>query len=204
MTKLLEQIDNEWWTPEMVAALHNVKLFKVTSHLNNGVSLQSLIKMPWVEPKRERSSNKVIWDDTARGVKWTWGFVYFLIYTYDKDRFNSNKKASLNHYVAKFLKEYGTKEGLLYWYRNYLILPSTDLNEHIKNAYAKYCDNGDIYLNKGDVWSDMAITNEILLELALKRMKMYPKLIHLLPSEKITEAVMLVCRRVKEGLPYDE
>lgn len=204
MSNLLENLNNEWWTPEMVAAFHGVKLFKVMAHLKNGVKLESLITMPWVEPKRERPSNKVIWDDKVRDVKWTWGFVYYLVYTYDRERFDSSKKSSINHFVAKFIKEYGTSSGLLYWYRNYLVLPSVDIHNHIRNAYAKYCEHGNDFLNKSSAWEGMTVTKEMLMDIAIKRMKAYPKLIHLLPKDKITEMVLLICKRVKEGLPYDE
>nr|DAX27425.1 MAG TPA: hypothetical protein [Caudoviricetes sp.] len=202
--KLISQIDAEWWTPEMVAELHGVKLYKVNAHLENGVSLKTLVVRPWAEPIRHWTSDKVVWHDEGRGVEWTWGFIFYLISKYDNDRFVLTQRSSLRAFVRKHIREHGSASaGIRRWYEEYILPFGEQFSDHVKKAYERY-QAGDSKLPQKSAWDNMHITQEDLFNQSVKRTRMYPKLIHHLPEDKITEMVLLVCRRAKQGEPYDE
>lgn len=202
--KLISKIDAEWWTPEMVAELHGVKLYKVNAHIENGVSLRTLVERPWVEPIRHWTSDKVVWQDKVRDIEWTWGFIFFLINRYDNDRFVLNQRKSLRNFVRKFIREHGSVSGgITRWYEEYILSFGQRFSEHAKFAYERF-QAGDGRLPQKSSWDTMHITQEDLFNQSVKRTRMYPKLIHHLPEDKITEMVLLVCRRVRQGEPYDE
>lgn len=202
--KLLSNIDGEWWTSEMVAELHGVKLYKVNAHLENGATLKMLIERPWVEPVRHWTSDKVIWDDTACNIKWTWGFIFFLINRFDNDRFVLTQRKNLRNFVRKHIKENGSESsGIKRWYEEFIMPFGRQFSEHAVAMYKIYQQVGDT-LPQQSSWDSMRITQEDLFNQSVKRTRMYPKLIHHLPSDKITEMVLLVCKRVSRGEPYDE
>lgn len=201
---LISQINGEWWTPEMVADLHGVKLYKVMAHINNGVSMKTLITRPWAEPIRARANGTPIVEHKVQGIQWTWGFVYFIYYTYQREHFLSVTRAALRHAVSKHIRELGPQHGIVQWYRDYIVLPGTNALAHMQRAYQLYLEKGDAFLKTGDAWGDTHITEQQMFDMSVKRTMKYPKLIHHLPKDKITEMVMLVCRRVKEGIPYEE
>ena len=202
--KLISKIDAEWWTPEMVAELHGVKLYKVQAHLDNGATLKMLVERPWVEPIRHWTSDKVVWHDEARGIEWTWGFIFFLINRYDNDRFVSVQRSALRAFVRKHIHDYGSvSSGITRWYEEYIMPFGQRFSEHAKMAYGIY-QASDGKLPQKSSWNNIHITQEDLFNQSVKRSRMYPKLIHHLPEDKITEMVLLVCRRAKQGEPYDE
>lgn len=202
--KLISQIDAEWWTPEMVAELHGVKLYKVNAHLENGVSLKTLVVRPWAEPIRHWTSDKVVWHDEVRDIEWTWGFIFYLISKYDNDRFVLTQRSSLRAFVRKHIREHGSASaGIRRWYEEYILPFGEQFSDHVKKAYERY-QAGDSKLPQKSAWDNMHITQEDLFNQSVKRTRMYPKLIHHLPEDKITEMVLLVCRRAKQGEPYDE
>lgn len=202
--KLISKIDAEWWTPEMVAELHSVKLYKVNAHIENGASLKMLVERPWVEPVRHWTSDKVVWQDKVRGIEWTWGFIFFLINRYDNDRFVSMQRSSLRAFVRKFIREHGSVSGgITRWYEEYILPFGQKFSEHVKFAYERF-QAGDGRLPQKSSWDTMHITQEDLFNQSVKRTRMYPKLIHHLPEDKITEMVLLVCKRARQGEPYDK
>lgn len=202
--KLISQIDAEWWTPEMVAELHGVKLYKVNAHLENGVSLKTLVVRPWAEPIRHWTSDKVVWHDEVRDIEWTWGFIFYLISKYDNDRFVLTQRSSLRAFVRKHIREHGSASaGIRRWYEEYILPFGEPYSDHVKKAYERY-QAGDSKLPQKSAWDNMHITQEDLFNQSVKRTRMYPKLIHHLPEDKITEMVLLVCRRARQGEPYDE
>lgn len=202
--KLISKIDAEWWTPEMVAELHGVKLYKVNAHLENGVLLKTLVERPWVEPIRHWTSDKVVWSDKVYGIEWTWGFIFYLISKYDNDRFVLNQRSSLRAFVRKHIREHGSASaGIRRWYEEYILPFGQPFADHVKRAYELF-QTGDGKLPQKSSWDNMHITQEDLFNQSVKRTRMYPKLIHHLPEDKITEMVLLVCRRAKQGEPYDE
>lgn len=202
--KLISQIDAEWWTPEMVAELHGVKLYKVNAHLENGVSLKTLVGRPWAEPIRHWTSDKVVWHDEVRDIEWTWGFIFYLISKYDNDRFVLTQRSSLRAFVRKHIREHGSASaGIRRWYEEYILPFGEQFSDHVKKAYERY-QAGDSKLPQKSAWDNMHITQEDLFNQSVKRTRMYPKLIHHLPEDKITEMVLLVCRRARQGEPYDE
>lgn len=202
--KLISQIDAEWWTPEMVAELHGVKLYKVNAHLENGVSLKTLVERPWVEPVRHWTSDKVVWSDEVRGIKWTWGFIFFLFNQYDNDRFVSVQRSALRAFVRKHINVHGSASaGIRRWYEEYILPFGQQFSVHAKMAYERY-QEGNSKLPQESAWDRIHITQEGLFNQSVKRTRMYPKLIHHLPEDKITDMVLLVCRRARQGEPYDE
>lgn len=202
--KLISMIDAEWWTPEMVAELHGVKLYKVNAHLENGVSLKTLVVRPWAEPIRHWTSDKVVWHDEVRDIEWTWGFIFYLISKYDNDRFVLTQRSSLRAFVRKHIREHGSASaGIRRWYEEYILPFGEQFSDHAKKAYERY-QAGDSKLPQKTAWDNMHITQEDLFNQSVKRTRMYPKLIHHLPEDKITEMVLLVCRRARQGEPYDE
>ena len=202
--KLISQIDAEWWTPEMVAELHGVKLYKVNAHLENGVSLKTLVERPWVEPVRHWTSDKVVWSDEVRGIKWTWGFIFFLFNRYDNDRFVSVQRSALRAFVRKHINVHGSASaGIRRWYEEYILPFGQQFSVHAKMAYERY-QEGNSKLPQESAWDRIHITQEDLFNQSVKRTRMYPKLIHHLPEDKITDMVLLVCRRARQGEPYDE
>ena len=202
--KLISQIDAEWWTPEMVAELHGVKLYKVNAHLENGVSLKTLVVRPWAEPIRHWTSDKVVWHDEMRDIEWTWGFIFYLISKYDNDRFVLTQRSSLRAFVRKHIREHGSASaGIRRWYEEYILPFGETYSNHAKKAYEHY-QVSNSKLPQKSAWDNMHITQEDLFNQSVKRTRMYPKLIHHLPEDKITEMVLLVCRRARQGEPYDE
>lgn len=202
--KLISMIDAEWWTPEMVAELHGVKLYKVNAHLENGATLRMLVERPWVEPVRHWTSDNVVWSDEVRGIKWTWGFIFFLFNRYDNDRFVSVQRSALRAFVRKYIREYGSASaGIRHWYEEYILPFGEPFSDHVKMAYERYM-TGDGKLPQESAWDRIHITQEDLFNQSVKRTRMYPKLIHHLPEDKITDMVLLVCRRARQGEPYDE
>lgn len=202
--KLISMIDAEWWTPEMVAELHGVKLYKVNAHIENGVSLKTLVVRPWAEPIRHWTSDKVVWHDEVRDIEWTWGFIFYLISKYDNDRFVLTQRSSLRAFVRKHIREHGSASaGIRRWYEEYILPFGEPYSDHVKKAYERY-QAGDSKLPQKSAWDNMHITQEDLFNQSVKRTRMYPKLIHHLPEDKITEMVLLVCRRARQGEPYDE
>ncbi|MBF1221653.1 MAG: hypothetical protein HXM21_00600 [Haemophilus influenzae] len=188
----------------MVAELHGVKLYKVNAHLENGVSLKTLVERPWADPIRHWTSDKVVWHDEGRGVEWTWGFIFYLISKYDNDRFVLTQRSSLRAFVRKHIREHGSASaGIRRWYEEYILPFGEPYSDHVKKAYERY-QAGDSKLPQKSAWDNMHITQEDLFNQSVKRTRMYPKLIHHLPEDKITEMVLLVCRRAKQGEPYDE
>lgn len=201
---LISKIDAEWWTPEMVAELHGVKLYKVNAHLENGATLRMLVERPWVEPVRHWTSKKVIWHDEVRGIEWTWGFIFFLINRYDNDRFVLTQRKNLRNFVQKHIREHGSvSAGIKRWYEEFILPFGSMFSDHAKFAYDRY-QNDDGKLPQKSSWGNTHITQEDLFNQSVKRTRMYPKLIHHLPEDKITEMVLLVCRRARQGEPYDE
>lgn len=202
--KLISKIDAEWWTPEMVAELHGVKLYKVNAHLENGATLRMLVERPWVEPVRHWTSKKVIWHDEVRGIEWTWGFIFFLINRYDNDRFVLTQRKNLRNFVQRHIREHGSvNAGIKRWYEEFILPFGSMFSDHAKFAYDRY-QNDDGKLPQKSSWGNTHITQEDLFNQSVKRTRMYPKLIHHLPEDKITEMVLLVCRRARQGEPYDE
>lgn len=202
--KLISEIDAEWWTPEMVAELHGVKLYKVNAHLENGATLRMLVERPWVEPVRHWTSKKVIWHDEVRGIEWTWGFIFFLINRYDNDRFVLTQRKNLRNFVQRHIREHGSvSAGIKRWYEEFILPFGSMFSDHAKFAYDHY-QNDDGKLPQKSSWGNTHITQEDLFNQSVKRTRMYPKLIHHLPEDKITEMVLLVCRRARQGEPYDE
>lgn len=202
--KLISKIDAEWWTPEMVAELHGVKLYKVNAHLENGATLRMLVERPWVEPVRHWTSKKVIWHDEVRGIEWTWGFIFFLINRYDNDRFVLTQRKNLRNFVQRHIREHGSvSAGIKRWYEEFILPFGSMFSDHAKFAYDRY-QNDDGKLPQKSSWGNTHITQEDLFNQSVKRTRMYPKLIHHLPEDKITEMVLLVCRRARQGEPYDE
>ena len=202
--KLISKIDAEWWTPEMVAELHGVKLYKVNAHIENGASLRTLVERPWAEPIRHWTSNKVIWHDEVYDIEWTWGFIFYLINKYDNDRFVLTQRKNLRNFVQKHIREHGSASaGIRRWYEEYILPFGEPYADHVKKAYERY-KIGDSKLPQKSSWDNVHITEKDLYNQSVKRTRMYPKLIHHLPEDKITEMVLLVCRRAKQGEPYDE
>lgn len=202
--KLISMIDAEWWTPEMVAELHGVKLYKVNAHLENGVSLKTLVVRPWAEPIRHWTSDKVVWHDEVRDIEWTWGFIFYLISKYDNDRFVLTQRSSLRAFVRKHIREHGSASaGIRRWYEEYILPFGEQFSDHAKKSYERY-QAGDSKLPQKSAWDNMHITQEDLFNHSVKRTRMYPKLIHHLPEDKITEMILLVCKRARQGEPYDE
>lgn len=202
--KLISQINGEWWTPEMVAELHGVKPYKVNAHIDNGASLKMLIERPWVEPVRHWTSEKVIWDDTIRGIQWTWGFIFFLINRYDNDRFVLNQRKSLRNFVNKHIREHGkASTGITRWYEEYILPFGQQFSEHATFAFNQYKRSNEKLPQKSS-WAGVHISEQDLHDQSVKRARMYPKLIHHLPEDKITDMVILVCDRARRGEPYDK
>lgn len=188
----------------MVAELHGVKLYKVNAHLENGATLRMLVERPWVEPVRHWTSKKVIWHDEVRGIEWTWGFIFFLINRYDNDRFVLTQRKNLRNFVQKHIREHGSvSAGIKRWYEEFILPFGSMFSDHAKFAYDRY-QNDDGKLPQKSSWGNTHITQEDLFNQSVKRTRMYPKLIHHLPEDKITEMVLLVCRRARQGEPYDE